>query len=324
MMISVAQHPPPEQWSGVFPACLTMFDNRGRLDEDATAAHIDRLIREGAHGVVVGGTSGEFAALNEAERLQIIRLGVAAAAGRVPVIAGTGHVSTSQTIDLTQRAAGEGADGAIVILPYYERPTVDEVRQHFEAVGRASPIPVMIYNNPANSAAPALDPVHIRDLFEAGAAQAVKSTFPTVHEVHELRALTDPTFRVFYGSFMAPLEGIVGGAHGWISGILNVVLGDAVAMWDAAQRGDLDAARSAWRRILPIKLLYTRGQLGSVGDLAIYRGILRLRGLTAGHCRAPLRDLSDDQVARLQVLLDPLPTSSRRERLSTSPSSGGS
>jgi 4-hydroxy-tetrahydrodipicolinate synthase len=319
----VAQHRSPEQWSGVFPACLTMFDGHGRLDEDATASHVDRLVRQGAHGVVVGGTSGEFAALNEAERLQIIRVGVAAAAGRVPVIAGTGHVSTKQTIDLTQQAAAAGADGAIVILPYYERPTVDEVVRHFQAVGRASPIPVMVYNNPANSAAPALDPFRIRDLFEAGYAQAVKSTFPTVHEVHELRAVTDPRFRVFYGSFMAPLEGIVGGAHGWISGILNVVLEDAVAMWDAAQRGDLDAARGAWQRILPIKLLYTRGQLGSVGDLAIYRGILRLRGQVGGHCRAPLLDLSDDQMDGLRALLDRSSTPSQREGSSTTSAIGG-
>ena len=85
-----------------------MFDGRGRLDEDATASHVDRLVQEGAHGVVVGGTSGEFAALNEAERLRIIRLGVAAAGGRVPVIAGTGHVSTRQTIDLTRTSAAAG------------------------------------------------------------------------------------------------------------------------------------------------------------------------------------------------------------------------
>lgn len=105
---------------------------------------------------------------------------------------------------------------------------------------------------------------------------------------------------------------MAGGAHGWISGILNVAATDAVALWNAMQSSDLALARSIWRRILPLKLLYTRGQLagsggtGAPGDLATYRAILRLRGFDGGHCRAPLLDLTADQVARLRAVLAPL------------------
>jgi 4-hydroxy-tetrahydrodipicolinate synthase len=293
-------------WAGIYPAALTMFDAAGRLDEAATAAHIARLVDEGAHGVVVAGTSGEFVSMDDAERRRSIELVVRAVRGRVPVIAGTGYVSTAATIRHTEYAASVGADGAIVILPYYLRPTVREVIEHFRVVGRASPIPIIIYNNPSNSGAPALDALQIRDLYEAGAARAVKSTFPTVHEVHEVRAETDDGFRVFYGSFMAPLEGMAGGAHGWISGILNVVTPDAVDLWAAMQAGDLVRARSIWARILPIKLLYTRQLLGPVSDLAIYRGILQLRGHEGGHCRAPLLDLTADQMDTLRTLLEPV------------------
>jgi len=282
-----------------------MFDRAGRLDEESTASHIDRLVREGAHGIVVAGTSGEFIALDADERLRVIRVAVTAVNGRVPVIAGTGHFSTTETIKLTERAAHAGADGAIVILPYYQRPTEEEVMDHFRMVGRASPIPILIYNNPGNSAAPAFDAVRVRELYKAGLAHGVKSTFPTVHEIHELRAETDARFRVFYGSFMAPLEALAGGADGWISGILNVVTPDAVAMWHAIEASDLEAARAAWQRILPIRLLYTRRLLGAVSDLAIYRAILRLRGLDGGHSRAPLRSVTDEQLERLRVLLEP-------------------
>ncbi len=293
----------PPDWGGIYPASLTIFDRVGRIDAGATAAHIDRLVDEGANGVVIGGTSGEFILLDEAERVRLIEIGVEAVRGRVPVIAGTGYASTEQTIRLTRRAASIGADGAIVILPYFLRPTVQEVADHFAAVGKASPVPIMIYNNPANSAAPPLGVREIRALHEAGHAAAIKSTFPTVHEVHEIRAELAPEFKVFYGSFMAPLEGFAGGAHGWISGILNVVTPDAVRMWTAIQRGDLEAARTTWRRILPIKLFYTRQPLGPAGDLAIYRAILRLRGLDSGYSRPPVRDLTEGQVEQLRALL---------------------
>ena len=291
-------------WAGVFPAALTMFDHDGQLDEVATAAHIDYLIRSGAHGVIVAGTSGQFIALDEEERRRVVDVAVSTARGRVPVLAGTGCYATRDTIRLTEYAATAGADGAIVILPYYQRPTEAEVYEHFRVVGRESPIPVMIYNNPANSAAPALGVSKIRELYEGGYAQALKSTLPTVHEIHEVRAETDAGFRVFYGSFMAPLEGLVGGAHGWVSGILNVVTAEAVDLWTAVRAGDLAGAHAAWRRILPTKLLYTRQLLGPASDLAVYRGILRLRGEVAGYSRAPMLDLTDAQMERLRALLE--------------------
>jgi len=293
-------------WRGIYPAALTMFDRQGGLDEEATAAHLDRLITAGAHGVVVGGTSGEFIGLTERERVRLVEVAVGAVAQRVPVIAGTGWFSTRETISLTRAAADAGADGAIVILPYYQKPTVAEIMEHFRAVGRASPIPVMVYNNPANSSAPPLEAAQLRELYSDGYAHAVKSTFPTVHQVHEVRAATDDGFRVFYGSFMAPLEGMAGGAHGWISGILNVVTADAVTLWNAMQASDLAAARAAWARILPIKELYTKQPLGPASDLAIYRAMLRLRGQVAGYCRAPLLDLAPEQVERLRPLLEPI------------------
>jgi 4-hydroxy-tetrahydrodipicolinate synthase len=293
-------------WAGIYPAALTMFDARGRLDEEATAEHLDRLVRDGAHGIVAAGTSGEFVALDDAERRRLIAVAVRAVAGRVPVIAGTGTASTPGTIALTREAADLGADGAIVILPYYQRPTLAEVVEHLRAVGAASPLPVMVYNNPANSGAPPLDASDLAALHRDGLAAGVKSTFPTVHQVHEARALTDERFRVFYGSFMAPLEGMAGGAHGWISGILNVVTRDAVELWEAVGASDLERAGRAWARILPIKLLWTRQQLGATGDLVIYRAILRLRGQVAGFSRRPLLELTPEQVGRLEGILGPL------------------
>lgn len=281
-------------WAGIYPAALTMFSSNGDLDETATRNHYAWLVADGADGLVVGGTSGEFISLTGPERCRIVELAVEASSGRVPVIAGTGSFSTRETIRLTRFAEAAGADGAIVILPYYQRPSITEILDHYREVARASGIPLMAYNNPTNSNAPALETSHLLSLHAEGVVTAVKSTFPTVHQVHELRAALEPSFRVFYGSFMAPLEGLAGGAHGWISGILNVVLPAARRLHEAIKTSDLAAARAAWASILPIKQLYTSKPVGDVSDLAIYRAILDARGLHGGSCRAPLANLTAD------------------------------
>jgi 4-hydroxy-tetrahydrodipicolinate synthase len=293
----------PMTWAGVFPAALTMFTTSGALDGPATRRHFEWLIDQGSEGIVVGGTSGEFIALDMSERRQVIELGVAAAAGRVPVIAGTGYFSTQQTVDLTRFAADAGADGAIVILPYYQRPSVSETLAHFRALRAATALSVMVYNNPTNANAIGLGSGDLARLHGEGVAQAVKSTFPTVHQVHELRARLDESFRVFYGSFMAPLEGLAGGAHGWISGILNVAVPEARRLVAAVAASDLEAARAAWASILPIKAIYTEKLLGDASDLAIYRAILDARGGWGGTPRAPLRGLDGAARHKLQVAL---------------------
>lgn len=290
-------------WGGVFPAALTMFDADGRVDYDASRAHVAALVERGAHGIVSCGTTGEFIALDDDERIGVIKTAVEGAAGRVPVIAGVGAYRTDRTVELTQRADAAGAAGAIVILPYYMRPQKHEVIQYFLELGELSPLPIMLYNNPTYSAAPALEPDEIGMLYREGALRAVKSTFPTVHQVHELRAETDDGFRTFYGSFMAPLEGLAGGAHGWVSGILNVVVEDAAALFEAMQRSDLDAARTAWARIFPYKLLYTRGR-PSVGDIPLWRAVLKLRGQHGGHSRRPLLDLDQRDLETLRECIE--------------------
>lgn len=289
--------------SGVFPAALTMFNQDGSLDAAGTSAHLTYLADEGAHGVVVAGTSGEFITLTVAERIELFEIAAEAVGDRIPIIAGTGAAGTRETIELTAAAARNGSAAALVILPYYMRPTRDEVIDHFRAVSAASTIPVLLYNNPTNSGTDALDARDIGELSRAGVLQGVKSTFPTVHQVVEAIDETTPDFRAFYGGFTAPLSGLAEGAHGWISGVLNVALRDALQLWDAVQTGDLVSARAAARTLRTYRYLYSRQPMGPVSDLAIYRQILNLRGRHGGHCRPPLRDLDAGQTRQLAQLL---------------------
>lgn len=296
-------HRDPSSWAGVFPAPLTLFDANGELDEDGTAEHLDWLIGQGAHGLLVAGTSGEFIGMTDPERRRVIDIAVDVASGRVPVIAGTGHYSTRATIDLTRYAETAGADGVVVVLPYFQRPSRVEILGHYRAVAAATDLAVMVYNIPANAAT---DPVSVADLgalYRDGVARAVKSTLPTVHQLQDLRNELGDGFRAFYGGTTAPLEALAGGAHGWISGVLNVTTATAVRVWDAIGKSDLDSARQAWTEMLPIRNLVTTGAFSGVSDLAVYRGVLRVLGRPAGYCRAPLRDLDSDQTSMLEKLL---------------------
>lgn len=291
----------PHKVNGVYPAALTMFDKHGALDYAATAAHLDWLVTEGVHGLVIGGTSGEFVAMTDDERRLLLEVALETVADRVPVLAGTGAYGTAQTIALTQHAALVGASAALVVLPYFQRPSRREILDHYRAVARAVDLPMWVYNIPANAAAEPLSPADLATLYREGVASGVKSTLPTVHQVHELRQATDDGFRVFYGGVTSPLEALAGGAHGWISGLLNVVPTAAVWLWEAMQEGDLESARTHWAGLLPYRRLVT--ELAMPGDLAVYRGLLRIWGRRAGHSRLPLRDLTPEELTTLERAL---------------------
>jgi 4-hydroxy-tetrahydrodipicolinate synthase len=295
---------PLERFRGIFPAALTMFDADGNLDETRTAKHWDWLIRQGVDGLVIAGTSGEFIALENHERLRLFELAEQVNDGRVPLIYGSGHYSTKLTIDMSRRAQDLGASAVIVILPYYQKPSKAAVVRHFREVRSAVDLPIMLYNNPANSASVDLSPREVAQLVEDDVLHMVKSTYETVVPVHDLHYLVGDRMAIFYGSFQAAFEALCAGAHGWISGILNVAPKAARRMYDAVVR-DNDAACGfrVWKRILPLVHLYTHQLVGPVSDLATYRSILNFWGLEGGYSRNPFFPLDVEQEVRLRTHL---------------------
>ena len=294
-----------EPFKGIFPAALTMFDKDNNLDEEGTSRHWDWLIRQGVAGLVITGTSGEFIALEKEERLRLFRLAKDVTAGRVPLIYGSGHYSTKLTIEMSQVAQDLGAAAVIVILPYFQRPPKAAVTRHFREVRAALDIPIMLYNNPANSACVDFNPIEIARLVEEDVFHMVKSTYETVVPVHDLSFLVGDKMRIFYGSFQAALEALCAGAHGWISGLLNVTPKAAKRMYDAVGV-DNDAASGLriWKRILPLVHLYTHQLIGPVSDLATYRAILNMWGLQGGYSRSPFYPLDHEQEGRLRAVLE--------------------
>jgi len=297
---------PLERFRGIFPAALTMFDRDNNFDEEATARHWDWLIdRQKADGLVITGTSGEFIALSDEERLRAFKLAQSVVQGRVPVIFGSGHYSTRLTIRLCEEAQKCGADALIVILPYYQRPPKPAVMEHYRRVRQATNVPIMLYNNPANSACVELSPREIAQLVDEDVLHMVKSTFGTVEPVHDLSYLAGDRMAIFYGSFLAGYEALCAGAHGWISGVLNVVAPAAKAMRHAiVAENDARKGFAIWKRILPIVHLWTYQQIGPVSDLAIYRSMLNFWGRQGGYCRDPFFPLDAGQERKLRALLE--------------------
>jgi 4-hydroxy-tetrahydrodipicolinate synthase len=294
----------PQSMHGIYPAALTMFDAQGELDEKATWNHADWLIRQGVHGLVAAGTSGEFIALTDGERKRVIEIILDAARGRVPVIAHTGYYSTRQTIELTRWAAAAGADAALLILPYYQKPDKPSVLRHYRMVRESTSLPLLAYNNPANSACEELKPWEMADLAKEGVLQGVKSTMVLTTPVVDLKILAPPDFRVFYGSFQAALQGLVVGADGWISGILNLIPAEAVQLYQACcVTKDLDRARTLWYRIVPFANLYFRPRHGPVADLPLWRAGLELRGQHGGASRPPFFTITPEQREDLRAVM---------------------
>ncbi len=294
-----------EKFHGIFPAALTMFDRDNNLDEEGCARHWDWLIRQGVDGLVIAGTSGEFIAMENGERLRLFKLAKDVCGGRVPLIFGSGHYSTKYTIELSQAAQALGADAIIIILPYYQKPSKPAVIRHFHDVRSALDLPIMLYANPSNTACVDLTPRDIAGVVEEDIVHMVKETYETVVPVHDLRFLAGDRMAIFYGSFQAPFEALTARADGWISGILNVIPKAAKLMYRAiVTENDAQRGFEIWKRILPLVHLYTHQQIGPVSDLATYRSILYFWGLIGGYRRNPFYPLDQAQEQRLRELLE--------------------
>ena len=281
---------------GIFPPMLTMFDAEGNLDQKATWNHADWLIRQGVHGLVPAGTSGEFIALDDDERKCVIEIAINVSHGRVPVYACTGYYSTRKTIETTQWAQEAGSTGALVVLPYYQCPPKQAVMEHYRTLRYHTDLPIMAYNIPINSACVELTPWDLADLFNKGVIHGVKSSLVTTETIADLRMLCPPEFLVFYGSFRSPLQGFIAGADGWISGILNFMPGEAVKLYEACiVEKNLEKARVISEQLLSFVHLYTKPLHGPISDLSLWRAGLELRGQHGGFSRKPILPLTDLQ-----------------------------
>lgn len=235
---------------GSFTALVTPFKN-GALDEEAFRKLVNWQIEQGSHGLVPVGTTGESPTLSHDEHHKVVEWCIQEAKGRVPVIAGAGSNSTKEAVDLARHAEKAGAAGALVVTPYYNKPTQEGLFLHFKAVNDAIGIPIIIYNIPPRSVIDMSVETMTR-LFELKNIAGVKDATANLARVSQQRHAMGPDFIQLSGEDMTALAYMAAGGHGCISVVANVAPKLCADLMSAVLKGDYAEGLRIQDRLVPL------------------------------------------------------------------------
>jgi len=266
-------------WKGVFPAATTQFAPDLSVDMRATQTGFDALVRDGAHGLVLMGTVGEGNSLEPDEKRAVLTAAVECVGGRVPVVAGVSELTTARAAAFARDAEKLGASGLMVLPAMVYVPTDDELVAHFREVAKASALPVMLYNNPPAYRVNIGIGV-VEKLIDLANIECIKESASDTTRYTDLANVFGERLTLFAGLDDVALEALLLGADGWVSGLTNVFPKESLALWDAVQKKDLDAARSLYRWFMPLLHLDARHDLVQAIKLAeqvVGRGSERVR-----------------------------------------------
>ena len=280
-------------FKGAIVAIITPFKN-GQVDEEALRKLIEFQIENGTSGIVPCGTTGESATLTHEEHDRVIEITVEAVKKRVPVIAGTGSNSTEEALRLTKHAHECGADGALMVAPYYNRPTQEGLYQHYKYIAESVPIPIIVYNIPGRTGVN-ITPETMARLSRVKNIVGTKEAAGSLRQMQDVITLCGPDFVVLSGDdwFTYPLMQL--GGHGIISVISNIAPADMAALVDAFFAGDLKKAKELHYKMTPmIDALFIETNPAPV------KAALHLMGKIQYEVRQPLWKLSDANFERLK------------------------
>lgn len=275
---------------GSICALATPFGSDGALDLDAFARLLDYQIAGGTQAVVVAGSTGEAHMLEHAEFDRLLAFAVRHVAGRVPVIAGTGEAGTAKTVTLTRRAAELGADAALVVTPYYVRPTQEGLRRHFVEVADKGGLPVILYNVPGRTGCDML-PETVAMLRDHPRIVGIKEARADGERIRAMAELVRADFVYLSGDDGTARQAMLAGAAGTISVVANLVPGVFRELCDAAVAGQADVAEQVDARLSPL----VDSLNGAPNPIAVKAG-LPLLGLATAVPRLPLVELADGAV----------------------------
>ena len=284
----------------MFPGCLTAlvtpFRN-GVVDTKALAALVEEQIAAGIQGLVPCGSTGESATLSHDEHLEVIREVIRVAAKRIPVIAGTGSNSTTEAVRLTRGAEAAGADGALLISPYYNKPTQDGIVQHYAAVAEATRIPLIAYNIQGRTASN-ITPETMARLARIPRVIGVKEASGSLGQVLEILDACGPDFAVWSGDDILTLPIMAAGGIGVISVTSNVAPARMVELAGAIRAGDLVGARRVHASLMPL----FRHLFLEVNPIPV-KTALAIMGRCSDELRLPLTPLTAKNRALLETTL---------------------
>jgi 4-hydroxy-tetrahydrodipicolinate synthase len=284
------------QLGEILTAMVTPFDADGRVSDAAARRLARHLVEHGSDGVVIAGTTGESATLDDSEKLELLDAVVDEIGGDATVIAGTGSNDTAHSVNLTAQAAEHGADGVIVVTPYYNKPSRLGLVRHFEAVVAATPLPVMLYNIPARCVIN-LEPELLAEVGEIDNVVAVKQANDDMEQAR--RIVDDGLLDLYAGddNLLRPF-GEIGGAGGVC--VSSHLFGEPMReMFEAAREGDGARARE-----IDDGLADAYETLFLAPATTMVKAALNLMGFAVGGVRLPLVEASNDELAAARTMLE--------------------
>jgi 4-hydroxy-tetrahydrodipicolinate synthase len=280
-------------FKGAIVAIVTPFRN-GQVDEETYRKLIEFQIVNGTDGIVPCGTTGESSTLSHEEHDRVIAIAIDAAKKRVPVIAGTGSNSTDEALRLTRHAYEAGADGALMVCPYYNRPTQEGLYQHYKLIAESVPIPIIPYNIPGRTGVNML-PETVARLSKISNIVGIKEASGSIKQMQDVISLCDNDFDVLSGDDFFTLPLLLIGGKGVISVISNIAPADMANMIDAFEAGNIAQARKLHDKMVPlIDALFIETNPVPV------KAALSMMGKIDYDVRLPLYKMSDSNYEKLK------------------------
>jgi 4-hydroxy-tetrahydrodipicolinate synthase len=285
---------------GLFTAIITPFDMKGNLDEEGLRGNIEFQIKNGVEGIVPVGTTGESATLDEEEHKRVVEIAIDQANGRVLVIAGTGSNNTAEAINYTKHAKDAGADAALMISPYYNKPTQEGVYQHYKKIAETVDIPIVLYTVPSRTMVN-IEPETTKRLSEFSNIVAIKDASGNLNQVSKEILLCGKDFSVVSGDDSLNLPVISLGGKGAISVVSNVVPREMGDMIREALKGNFEGARELHYKLYSLsKVLFIETNPSPV------KAAMNMMGLAAGNPRLPLVPVRKDSEDSIRKVLQEL------------------
>lgn len=284
---------------GIIAPILTPMDENENVNETELRNQVDRLIDAGIHGIFAFGTNGEGYILSEQEKELVLQIVVEQTAGRVPVYAGSGCISTKDTIRMSIRAKEMGADVLSIITPWFAAASQEELVAHYTAVAEAVDMPIVLYNIPARTGN-ALQPATVERLAEIDTIVGVKDSsgnFDNMLQYIERTGTGD--FAVLSGNDSLILWNLMAGGAGGIAGCANVFPKNMVEIYEAFQRGDLKRARECQDNIRAFRNCFKYGNPNTIVKAAV-----AMQGYPVGTCRRPFDRISEEGKRALTKVLE--------------------
>ena len=282
---------------GAFVAIVTPFID-GKIDEQGLIDLIEFQIENGTHGIVPCGTTGESATMSHEEHHRVVELTIKTVNGRVPVLAGTGSNSTSETIELTRHAKEAGAAGALVITPYYNKPSQEGLYQHFKSVAEEVDIPIIMYNVPSRTSINML-PATVARCAEIKNIVGIKEATGNLNQISEVIRLCPDDFAVMSGDDFTSMATVAVGGTGVISVTSNVEPKSMAAMMDAALGDDMVKARELHYQLFPLM----QAMFLDTNPVPAKTTLELMGKIKSATPRQPLWTIGDDALAKMKKVI---------------------